>query len=117
MCVCVCVCAELHLGRVCKLTLFPDLPFRAMFCLFVCLLACSYYIENGICYMVLCDKDFSKKMAFAFLETLHKEFEVWLLTRRAKRRREEVEEGQPREKETWVSGEVRCVCFGPSAMF
>eukprot|EP01147_Barroeca_monosierra_P009918 gene9918-2101_t len=35
-----------------------------------------YYIENGICYMVLCDKDFSKKMAFAFLETIHKEFEA-----------------------------------------
>ncbi|EGD83244.1 hypothetical protein PTSG_03875 [Salpingoeca rosetta] len=34
-----------------------------------------YYVENGVCYMVLCDKDFSKKMAFAFLETLHKEFE------------------------------------------
>ena len=34
----------------------------------------SYYIERGVCYLVLCDKTFSKRLAYAFLEDLQTEF-------------------------------------------
>lgn len=34
----------------------------------------SYIIAEGICYLVLCESSFSKKMAFAYLEDLHNEF-------------------------------------------
>lgn len=33
-----------------------------------------YIIEMGVCYLVLCDKAYPKKLAFAFLEELQKEF-------------------------------------------
>lgn len=35
---------------------------------------CSYLIENEVCYLVLCDKMFSKRMAFNFLEDISQEF-------------------------------------------
>jgi len=35
---------------------------------------CSYYVERGVCYLVLCDKSFSKRQAFAYLEELQTEF-------------------------------------------
>lgn len=37
-------------------------------------LFCSYLIENDICYLVLCDKMFSKRIAFNYLEDLAQEF-------------------------------------------
>ncbi|EDQ87997.1 uncharacterized protein MONBRDRAFT_37661 [Monosiga brevicollis MX1] len=33
-----------------------------------------YTIEAGVCYLVLCDKTFSKKLAFGYLEELQREF-------------------------------------------
>lgn len=33
-----------------------------------------YYIENGVCYLVLCDKGFSKRLAYSYLEDLQNEF-------------------------------------------
>jgi len=33
-----------------------------------------YIIEHGVCYLVLCEKNFSKRMAFGFLEDLAHEF-------------------------------------------
>ena len=39
------------------------------FCLF------SYIIEQGVCYLVLCETAFPKKLAFAYLEDLHSEFD------------------------------------------
>lgn len=33
-----------------------------------------YIIEDGVCYLTLCDKSYSKKLAFAYLEELQKEF-------------------------------------------
>lgn len=38
------------------------------------LLNFSYLIENEICYLVLCDKMFSKRIAFNYLEDLAQEF-------------------------------------------
>lgn len=38
------------------------------------LLPFSYLIENEVCYLVLCDKLFSKRIAFNFLEDLAQEF-------------------------------------------
>lgn len=35
---------------------------------------CSYLIEKGVCYLVLCEGSFSKKLAFAYLEDLQAEF-------------------------------------------
>lgn len=35
---------------------------------------CSYLIEKGVCYLVLCEKTFSKRLAFQFLENLQSEF-------------------------------------------
>lgn len=40
----------------------------------VLILAFSYLIENEVCYLVLCDKLFSKRIAFNFLEDLAQEF-------------------------------------------
>lgn len=33
-----------------------------------------YYVERGVCYLVLCEKSFSKRQAFAYLEELQTEF-------------------------------------------
>ncbi|XP_015793015.1 vesicle-trafficking protein SEC22b-B [Tetranychus urticae] len=33
-----------------------------------------YSIENGVCYLVLCEKSFSKRLAFSYLEDLQNEF-------------------------------------------
>lgn len=35
----------------------------------------SYIIEKGVCYLVLCESAFPKKLAFAYLEDLHSEFD------------------------------------------
>ncbi|KAL4828850.1 hypothetical protein H8958_017608 [Nasalis larvatus] len=34
-----------------------------------------YIIEQGVCYLVLCEAAFPKKLAFAYLEDLHSEFD------------------------------------------
>ncbi len=34
----------------------------------------SYVIEKGVCYLVLCEAGFPKKLAFAYLEDLQAEF-------------------------------------------
>lgn len=34
----------------------------------------SYIIAQGVCYLILCEASFPKKMAFAYLEDLHTEF-------------------------------------------
>nr|KAF6291630.1 SEC22-like protein B, vesicle trafficking protein [Myotis myotis] len=34
-----------------------------------------YIIEQGVCYLVLSEANFPKKLAFAFLEDLHSEFD------------------------------------------
>ena len=34
----------------------------------------SYIIENGVCYLTLTEKTFSKRAAFSFLEELSSEF-------------------------------------------
>lgn len=34
----------------------------------------SYLIEKGVCYLVLCEGSFPKKLAFAYLEDLQAEF-------------------------------------------
>lgn len=34
----------------------------------------SYIIAQGVCYLLLCEASFPKKMAFAYLEDLHTEF-------------------------------------------
>ena len=36
----------------------------------------SYLIDQGICYLVLCESMFSKKLAFSYLEELSSEFFV-----------------------------------------
>lgn len=36
--------------------------------------SCSYFIEKGVCYLVLCEASFPKKLAFAYLEDLQAEF-------------------------------------------
>eukprot|EP00029_Vermamoeba_vermiformis_P001352 TRINITY_DN11525_c0_g1_i1.p1 TRINITY_DN11525_c0_g1~~TRINITY_DN11525_c0_g1_i1.p1 ORF type:complete len:218 (+),score=26.18 TRINITY_DN11525_c0_g1_i1:32-685(+) len=35
-----------------------------------------YLIENGVCYLTLCDATFPKKLAYSFLEELKKEFDI-----------------------------------------
>jgi len=35
----------------------------------------SYLIDQGVCYLCLCDKSYPKKLAFAFLEELQREFQ------------------------------------------
>lgn len=34
-----------------------------------------YLIENGICYMTLCDQSYPKKLAYSYLEEIKKEFD------------------------------------------
>ena len=34
----------------------------------------SYLIEQNVCYLVLCERNYSKKLAFSFLEDLSQEF-------------------------------------------
>jgi vesicle transport protein SEC22 len=36
----------------------------------------AYYIENDVVYLTLCEKSFSRKLAFKFLEELQKEFDI-----------------------------------------
>lgn len=44
--------------------------------LFLTLLSLSsYIIEHGVCYLVLSEANFPKKLAFAYLEDLHSEFD------------------------------------------
>ncbi|XP_025944950.1 vesicle-trafficking protein SEC22b [Apteryx rowi] len=38
-------------------------------------MAFHYIIEKGVCYLVLCEAAFPKKLAFAYLEDLHSEFD------------------------------------------
>ncbi|XP_048372048.1 vesicle-trafficking protein SEC22b isoform X1 [Sphaerodactylus townsendi] len=38
-------------------------------------MAFHYIIEKGVCYLVLCEAVFPKKLAFAYLEDLHSEFD------------------------------------------
>lgn len=35
----------------------------------------SYVLEHGVCYLVLCDKAFSKRLAYTYLEDLQTEFQ------------------------------------------
>lgn len=49
------------------------LIYKQLFLAFFCL--CSYIIEQGVCYLVLCEAAFPKKLAFAYLEDLHSEFD------------------------------------------
>ena len=37
-------------------------------------LFCSYIIENGVCYLALCEPNYSAGVAFQYLETVHQEF-------------------------------------------
>ena len=41
----------------------------------VCVFVHSYVLERGVCYLVLCDKAFSKRLAFTYLEDLQNEFQ------------------------------------------
>ncbi len=34
----------------------------------------SYFLERGVCYLVLTEKSFSKRLAFSYLEDLQTEF-------------------------------------------
>lgn len=43
--------------------------------LFLLFCLSSYIIEQGVCYLVLCEAAFPKKLAFAYLEDLHSEFD------------------------------------------
>jgi vesicle transport protein SEC22 len=36
----------------------------------------SYLIENGVCYLCVCDRSYPRKLAFSYLEELAKEFDV-----------------------------------------
>lgn len=38
------------------------------------LLSFSYLIEYDVCYLVLCDKNYSKRLAYAYLEDIAQEF-------------------------------------------
>lgn len=37
---------------------------------------CSYILENGICYLCVCDRSYPRKLAFSYLEELSKEFDA-----------------------------------------
>ena len=41
---------------------------------FLCHCFHSYLIEGGVCYLVLCEKGYSKRLAFGYLEELQQEF-------------------------------------------
>lgn len=36
----------------------------------------SYIIENGVCYLCICEKSYPRKLAFSYLEELAKEFNL-----------------------------------------
>ena len=55
--------------RLLEVLLIYKQLFHGFFCL------CSYIIEQGVCYLVLCEAAFPKKLAFAYLEDLHSEFD------------------------------------------
>lgn len=38
------------------------------------LVCCSYLIENDVCYLVLCEKNYSKRLAYSYLEDIAQEF-------------------------------------------
>ncbi|XP_030878353.1 vesicle-trafficking protein SEC22b-like, partial [Leptonychotes weddellii] len=63
--------------RVCFRLLGVLLFYRQLFLVFLLLFFClsSYIIEQGVCYLVLCEAAFPKKLAFAYLEDLHSEFD------------------------------------------
>ena len=58
--------------RVCFRLLEVLLLYKTLFLLFC---SSSYIIEQGVCYLVLCEATFPKKLAFAYLEDLHSEFD------------------------------------------
>lgn len=35
---------------------------------------CSYLIEREVCYLVLCERNYSKRLAFSYLEDIAQEF-------------------------------------------
>ena len=37
---------------------------------------CSYIIENGVCYLTLCDKTYPRSLAFLYLQDLQKKFDA-----------------------------------------
>ena len=53
-----------------KNTVPKFLPFPTM----IALLVCSYIIEQDVCFLTLCDRNFNKKLAYSFLEDLSQEF-------------------------------------------
>lgn len=42
----------------------------------ICILYCihSYLIENGVCYLVLCERNYSTRIAYSYLEDIAQEF-------------------------------------------
>lgn len=53
----------------------PELPgsFNRRY-VFVRPFPCSYIIEQDVCFLTLCDRNFNKKLAYSFLEDLSQEF-------------------------------------------
>ena len=39
-------------------------------------LQCSYYIADNVIYLVIADKSYPRKLAFSYLDELHKEFQT-----------------------------------------
>ena len=35
---------------------------------------CSYIIEEGVCYLTLCQKSFPKRLGFCYLQDIHEGF-------------------------------------------
>lgn len=59
------------------LPVFISTILEHMYCnhFFTCVyLYFSYVIERGVCFLVLCEHSFSKRLAFSFLEDLQTEF-------------------------------------------
>ena len=50
------------------------LGYHGHICHFLCYFLDSYSLENGICHLVLCEKTFSKRLAFGYLEDIQTEF-------------------------------------------
>ena len=44
------------------------------FSIILCISFSSYLIDQDVCYLVLCEQSYSKKLAFSFLEDLAQEF-------------------------------------------
>lgn len=62
------ICTILFSVSVLKIKLFKNLSTCGkIFCF-------SYLIERDVCYLVLCEKNFSKRSAFSFLEDIAAEF-------------------------------------------